>query len=110
MAGIAWPSANGRSPMTDSNGDLAIQLDEIIERVRANFAAKHAAREQALGRCREAIRNAAMTIRSIHRGEQENARRLLEQCRAAVAEARAALAAHADIYFAGFVHDAQKEY
>lgn len=87
-----------------------MQLDAIIERVRGNFAAKHAAREQALTRSRDAIRHAALTIRAIHRGDSEQAQSLLEQCKGHIETARAALSAHPDIYHAGFVHDAQKEY
>jgi translin len=94
----------------DAVVSLGGQLDAVIERVRANFAAKHAAREQALGRCRDTIRHAAMTIRAIHRGETENARRLLDAAREQLVTARGALAEHPDIFFAGFVHDAQKEY
>jgi translin len=94
----------------DTAVSLGGQLDAVIERVRANFAAKHAAREQALGRCRDTIRHAAMTIRAIHRGETENARRLLDAAREQLVTARGALAEHPDIFFAGFVHDAQKEY
>jgi translin len=89
---------------------LGEQLDAIIERVRANFTAKHQAREQALSLCREAIRHAATTIRAVHRGEVEGARALLAACRERVAAAREALSEHPDIYHAGFVHDAQKEY
>lgn len=90
--------------------DLPQQLDEIVERVRANFAAKHQARERALGLCRDVIRQAAMAIRAIHRNETEPARALLVGARDRLAQVRAALADHPDIFFAGFVHDAQKEY
>jgi translin len=89
---------------------LSTQLDAIIERVRANFTAKHKAREQALTLSRDAIRHAANTIRAIHRGEVELARELLAACRERIVAAREAVAEHPDIYHAGFVHDAQKEY
>lgn len=90
--------------------DLSQQLDDIIDRVRANFTAKHQAREQALGLCRDAIRHAALTIRAVHRGETEPARALLAGARGRLDQVRAALADHPDIFHAGFVHDAQKEY
>jgi translin len=90
--------------------ELAGQLDDIIEQVRANFAAKHKAREQALGLCRDVIRHAALTIRAIHRGEVGPARELLAIAGERLSDARAALGDHADIFYAGFVHDAQKEY
>ena len=90
--------------------DLARQLDAITERVRASFTAKHRAREQALGLCRDAIRHGANAIRAIHRGEAAPADELLAGARDRLAQARAALADHPDVFYAGFVHDAQKEY
>lgn len=107
-AGTAGPShTTGTAPIT---ADLGARLDAITERVRAHFAAKHAAREQALGLCRDAIRHAALTIRAIHRGEAHRARGLLSAVDDRLNQARAALEAHPDIFHAGFVHDAQKEY
>jgi translin len=90
--------------------DLSRQLDAVVERVRANFAAKHAARERALGLCRDIIRHAALAIRAVHRAETATAHNLLDSARGRLAEVRAVLAEHPDIYHAGFVHDAQKEY
>ncbi len=90
--------------------ELSRQLDEIVERVRANLGAKHAAREQALGRCRDIIRHSALTIRAVHRGEFDLARSLLDEARQRLVEVRDALAGHSDIFHAGFVHDAQKEF
>jgi translin len=89
---------------------LASELDAIMESVRTNLAAKHRAREQALGLCREVIRLSANAIRAIHRGEFERATELVAAGRVRLGEVDEALAAHADIYHAGFVHDAQKEF
>ena len=90
--------------------DLAAELSAIMETVRTNLAAKHRAREQALDLCREVIRHSANAIRAIHRGEDERARELIEVARLRLDEIERALAAHTDIYHAGFVHDAQKEF
>ncbi len=89
---------------------LSAGLDQVNARVREVFAAKHAAREAALSRCREVIRHASMAIRAIHREERETADGLVGQGRALLEEVRAACAGQPDIYAAGFVHDAQKEY
>ncbi|MFN8556637.1 MAG: haloacid dehalogenase [Dehalococcoidia bacterium] len=86
------------------------RLDDLSERVRATFTAKHQARERALSLCRDVIRHAALTIRAVHRGEAGPARGLLAAARDRLAEARAAVADHTDIYHAGFIHDAQKEF
>lgn len=90
--------------------DTAKALDPIMERVREEFASKNAARETALPLCREAIRFSANAIRAVHRREFDLAGELAGKAGAQLATAKRSLASHADIYNAGFVHDAQKEY
>ena len=90
--------------------DIAKALDAIMERVREDFAAKNAAREQALPLCRESIRFSANAIRAVHRNDFPTAEELVRKSGDAVGRAKQSLAGHADIYYAGFVHDAQKEY
>jgi len=86
------------------------QLEPIMERVRAVFADKHSARERALPLCREALRHSANAIRAVHREEFSVAGELIDRARGLLDQARDALRDHRDIYYAGFVHDAQKEY
>ena len=64
---------------------------------------KHAARERALPKSRTSIRYCANCIRATHRQEYEVAAALL-------AEMAEDLQGHQDIFYAGFVQDAQKEY
>lgn len=71
---------------------------------------KHAAREQALPKSRMTIRSCANSIRASHRQEFTIATDLLAQASALLKEIEIALHNHPDIYYAGFVHDAQKEY
>lgn len=85
-------------------------LESIAERIRANFEAKYDAREHALRLAREIIQSSATAIRAIHRSEFPEAARRIQRARAALDEATAALADHPDIYHAGFIHDAAKEY
>jgi translin len=85
-------------------------LEAIEAAVRAELDGKFAARELALKNCRRIIRSSANAIRSLHRGETEAARRLMEEVKALVAEAEEPLAEHRDIYYAGFFYDAVKEY
>lgn len=85
-------------------------LDTIIPRILENFAAKNAAREQALTASRAIIRMSANSIRAVHRGEFDKARTMLDEARDVRDAAVRALNGHADIYHAGFLHDAQKEY
>jgi len=86
------------------------QLEPIMERVRAVFIDKNEAREHALPLCRETVRHSANAIRAVHRGDFPAAEELIGRARDLVGAAKAHLRDHQDIYFAGFVHDAQKEY
>ena len=89
---------------------LAPQLDRITARILEDFREKSAAREKALRNSREVIRHAANAIRAVHRGEMATAEDMLRQGEALLQETAAVLARHHDVYYAGFVHDAQKEY
>lgn len=85
-------------------------IESLAEDAGAGLAAKNAAREAALGRCRDAIRNAANAIRATHRGDFERAEELSGHAGQLLLEAKSALQEHQDIRYAGFVHDAEKEY
>jgi translin len=74
------------------------------------LAAKHAARERALPKSRHAIRLCANAIRAAHRDEIDTARQLLAEAGTLLREMAADLRSHLDIFYAGFVADAQKEY
>jgi translin len=78
--------------------------------VQARLEAKSRARETALGRTRQAIRRSANAIRAVHRGELATADALLDEARQLLDVAESVLAAHPDVYYAGFLQDAQKEY
>lgn len=93
--------------MTD---EVLAELKPICDKIRKNFDAKDAAREKALSRSREVIRNSANAIRAVHRGEYEEARSLMAESTQLLSEVEEALEGHPDIYHAGFVHDAQKEH
>lgn len=86
------------------------ELEAIVDNMRADFGARHAAREEGLSRCRTALRHSANAIRAVHRGEFAAAEELLAQASELLAGARVALREHPSIFHAGFVHDAQKEY
>jgi translin len=86
------------------------QLDPIMDRIRAVFVDKHQARERALPLCREALRHSANAVRATHRQDYDLAQELIDRARGLLADAKAGLRDHPDIYHAGFVHDAQKEY
>ncbi len=84
-------------------------LETIAERAHALFTAKDAAREEALRLCRETIRHSALAIRSIHRHDEQGARRNLAAARSLLQELGHKTSKHDDLAQTGFVHDAQKE-
>ncbi len=86
------------------------QIDFIGQSAIEYFTLKHAARERALPKSRTAIRYCANSIRATHRHEFAAAEKLLSQAAELIAEMEADLEVHRDIYFAGFVQDAHKEY
>jgi translin len=86
------------------------EVEAVAAAAEAALAAKNAAREAALGRCREATRLSANAIRAVHRAEFDEGQALADKAGRLLAEARAALQGHLDILYAGFVHDAEKEY
>lgn len=67
-------------------------------------------REQALQASREVIRLSANSIRASHREDFDEACELKSQARAKVEETKALLADKLEIYYTGYVQDAQKEY
>jgi translin len=86
------------------------KVESVSETARGTLARKNQAREAGLTRCRDAIRNSANGIRAVHRSDFETAEALISKAGQLLAEAKEALAQDLDIFHAGFVHDAQKEY
>ena len=87
-----------------------MDLQPLSADLQRRFDAKMAAREAALTAARRAIRQSANAIRAIHRGELDEAHRLMDEAAQALASGEGAVEEHPDVRFAGFLHDAQKEY
>src|ERR1700681_189791 len=85
-------------------------IDRIGQDAINHLALKHAARERALPRSRSAIRCCANSIRAAHRHDFDAADALIKQAGEMLTEMKDNLKDHQDIYYAGFVQDAQKEY
>jgi translin len=85
-------------------------LTEIGDWVRERLDAKNKARETALARSREIIRACANSIRAMHRSEFEEAKRLINEAETKHRELAAEVGGFPEIYFAGYVQDAQKEF
>lgn len=90
--------------------DRQSELTTLSEEAHGFFAQKHAARERALNLSRTTTQLSATAIRSAHRHQFDEARALLDTARDRIAEMKEIQESHPDIYYAGFVQDAQKEY
>jgi translin len=84
-------------------------IDAIVAEANALLEEKNAARDRALADSRRVVRHAATGIRALHRGEYEAAARELGAGRAMVLTTKRELEAYPDLYWAGYVQDAQKE-
>ena len=85
------------------------ELQTIIDRINGEFEAKSVVRDQTLSRSRELIRCCANSIRATHRGDNEEAQRLLEAARDTSIQMVAEAQKYPDIYHAGYTQDALKE-
>lgn len=86
------------------------ELVRLCEPLRGELDAAHHAREQGLAACRRTIRACGNAIRAVHRQDAALAATLTDEARTALREAQAALGPHPRVAFAGFLHDAEKEY
>ncbi len=87
-----------------------MSLEQSAESLRAGLTEINLAREVALRSSREVIQFSSRAIRAVHRGERDNARKLTDEAKAKVETVKASLKPHAELYWAGYVHDSQKEY
>ena len=71
---------------------------------------RNRAREQALTISREVIRRSANAIRAVHRGEFGEARKVIDLARLRLDETEPMRLENPEIYFAGFLADARKEF
>lgn len=85
-------------------------LNNIAEEIRIEMDARNMARDSALITSRETIRFCANSIRALHRGQYDEAADLLKEARQRVLETKKELQEFPDLYYAGYVLDAQKEY
>lgn len=83
--------------------------DQIVGSVRDEAQRMHECREIGLTKTRLVIQTSAKAIRSIHRHEFDKAVELLGEARSIAAIAREALKPFGEIYYAGYLHDSEKE-
>lgn len=85
-------------------------LLSIGEAALARLEVVNAARERALAETRRIVRLSANAIRAVHRGERAEADRLLGEAQAMHGALQSYRDTFPQLYWAGYVQDAQKEY
>lgn len=88
----------------------ADELVGLIEPLRERLDAMHQAREKGLAACRRTIRACGQGIRAIHRGQADAVASFTAEAHEALREAQEVLRPFPSVAFAGFLHDAEKEY
>jgi translin len=83
--------------------------DETVAALKTRAQEMHTAREAGLAKCRLLTQASARCIRHIHRHQFEEAEKLLQDARRLSREAREALQPHGELFYAGYLHDAEKE-
>ena len=86
------------------------KLESIAEQIRKTFDARTSARDQALAQARQLTRACSLAIRAVHRDEAETMETQLQEARQLADTLRDSLAAHPDLFYAGYTQDALKEF
>ena len=98
--------------MFNTDGIFMVQktLERVYEKISKKFTAIDHEREYAYSTHREIIKYSSLAIRSAHRKQFEEAAEFLKKSKELIEEVKKRLSCFPEIYFAGFVHDAQKEF
>lgn len=89
---------------------MSEQLSELLPLVNGRLGSVHEAREKALAASRQVIRLCSRAIRAAHRGDRDASAALVSEARQSLATAQDTLRPYPAVFYAGFVHDAEKEY
>lgn len=90
--------------------DLATRISTVGEAILADLDGVNTARERALAESRQIVRLSANTIRAVHRHDFEEADQLLGEARTMIVALATELTDYPQIYWAGYMRDAQKEF
>lgn len=81
----------------------------IVPALRTRMDAMHQTRERALASTRLLIQTCSKCIRHVHRHQFDEAAQLLGEAREIADRARADLRPHPELFYAGYLQDAEKE-
>lgn len=90
--------------------DFKARLDRVVEGTCERFDLADKARDLSLSYQRDIIKHCSRSIRALHRAEFEEADRLMNAARDLLTRAEDAVWDYPEIFYAGFLQDAQKEY
>lgn len=88
---------------------MRMNWDSEVTDMKEVMDSMHGAREAALRQCRLLIQVSAKCIRHVHRRQFDEAGALLAEARAISAASRESLASHPELFYAGYLQDAEKE-
>lgn len=91
-------------------GDWQVDLQSISGRIGQRFEEVDQARDQGLINARKVIKNCSLAIRAVHRGEVAEIDTYMQEARRLLSVACDQLRAYPDVYYSGFLQDAEKEY
>lgn len=108
---VRLPSVDA-DPVADDSSTPALRavLAPIVDEVVGGLHGANHAREEALRSCRQVIRLCGSAIRSVHRLDDAAAEATIAEAEAVLRTAQEALRPFPDLTFAGFLHDAEKEF
>ena len=86
------------------------RLDKIGLKIKRSLDRKDKSREKGLPLTRKVIRICSETIKMVHRGQLQKSDELLKETEQTLRNAQKSLKEHPDIYYAGFLQAAEKEY
>lgn len=86
------------------------KLEKIADQIRQKFDLRTAKRDQALAQARQLTRACSLSIRAVHRDDQEALRIHLAEARTLADNLRQELADHPDLFYAGYTQDSLKEF
>lgn len=87
-----------------------VSLSELTDRLIGRFDQLNAARDVALMLGRQIVRLSANAVRSLHRNERDTATTLLAEAGELLLQVKAATSPYPNLYWAGYVQDAMKEF
>jgi len=85
------------------------QLEKLEKDIRDFFDESDRIREKSLKISRDVTRLSAKAIKKIHQGDMKESRKLLNEAKALLLEAKNNLNHFPEILYAGFIHNAEKE-